>query len=115
MAEYTIDCKGKVLGRVASEVALILQGKKNPNYNPRLEGDDKVIIKNIDNLVLTGNKKDQKVYYSHTTQIGHLKERKFKDVIEKHGIGWVLRKAVLRMLPKNRLQAKRIKRLIIEK
>lgn len=115
MAEYTIDCKGKVLGRVASEIALILQGKKNAGYNPRLEGDDTVIIKNIDSLNLTGNKTEQKVYYSHTTQIGHLKESKFKDVLEKHGMQWVLRKAVMRMLPKNRLQARRIKRMIIEK
>jgi large subunit ribosomal protein L13 len=113
--EYTIDCKGKVLGRIASEIAVILQGKKNPNYNPRLEGDDKVIVKNVSKLVLTGNKMKQKVYYSHTTQIGHLKERKFKDVVAKHGMGWVLRKAVLRMLPKNKLQARRIKKLIIEK
>ena len=113
--EYTIDCKGKVLGRLASEIALILQGKKNASYNPRLEGDDKVIVKNIDKLTLTGSKADQKVYYSHTTQIGHLKERKFKDVVEKNGMEWVLRKAVLRMLPKNKLQARRIKRLIIEK
>jgi large subunit ribosomal protein L13 len=113
--EYTIDCKGKVLGRIASEIAIILQGKKNPNYNPRLEGDDKVIVKNVSKLVLTGNKAKQKVYYSHTTQIGHLKERKFKDVVAKHGMGWVLRKAVLRMLPKNKLQARRIKKLIIEK
>ncbi len=115
MSEYTIDCKGKILGRTASEIALILQGKKNSNYNPRLEGEDKVIVKNIDGLILTGRKLSQKVYYSHTTQIGHLKERKIKDVIEKHGMEWVLKKAVLRMLPKNKLQARRIKRLIIEK
>jgi large subunit ribosomal protein L13 len=115
MADYTIGCEGKVLGRVASEIALILQGKKNADYNPRLEGKDRVIVKNIGKLSLTGKKTEQKIYYSHTTQIGHLKERKFKDVIAKHGMQWVLRKAVLRMLPKNKLQAKRIKRLIIEK
>ena len=113
--EYTIDCKGKVLGRVASEIALILQGKKNAGYNPRLEGIDKVIVKNIDSLNLTGRKTEQKVYYSHTTQIGHLKERKFSDVVAKHGMQWILRKAVMRMLPKNKLQARRIKRMIIEK
>jgi large subunit ribosomal protein L13 len=113
--EYTIDCKGKVLGRVASEIAMILQGKKTATYNPRLEGEDTVLIKNVDKLSLTGRKLDQKVYYSHTTQIGHLKERKIKDVIEKHGMEWVLRKAVMRMLPKNRLQIRRIKRMIIEK
>ncbi len=112
--EYIIDCKGKKLGRVASDVAIILQGKKNPDYNPRLEGKDSVIIKNIDKLSLSGLKAEQKVYYSHTTQIGHLKERSFKDVVAKNGMKWVLRKAVMRMLPKNKLQARRIKRLIIE-
>jgi len=113
--DYIIDCKGKVLGRVASEIALILQGKKSVKYNPRLEGEDRVIVKNVDALVLTGKKMKQKVYYSHTTQIGHLKERKIADVVAKHGMEWVLRKAVMRMLPKNKLQAKRIKRMIIEK
>lgn len=113
--EHIIDCKGKVLGRVASEIAMILQGKKSTGYNPRLEGSDKVLVKNVDKLALTGRKIDQKIYYSHTTQIGHLKERKIKDVIAKHGMEWVLRKAVMRMLPKNKLQIRRIKRMIIEK
>lgn len=109
--EYIIDAKGKRLGRIASEIALILQGKKDPNYNPRLEGTDTVVVKNIDDMELSGSKSDQKVYYSHTTQIGHLKTRKIKDVIEKHGKKYVLRHAVLHMLPKNKLQAKRIKRM----
>ena len=115
MAEYTIDCKGKVLGRVASDIAVILQGKKNANYNPRLEGEDKVLVKNVSKLAMTGDKINQKIYYSHTTQIGHLTERKVKDVIEKHGMEWGLRKSVMRMLPKNKLQIRRIKRMVIEK
>jgi large subunit ribosomal protein L13 len=114
MAEYIIDCKGKKLGRVATEVAVILQGKKDPSYNPRRAGDDTVVIKNVSALEVTGSKADQKVYYSHTTQIGHLKERKFKDVVDKHGMGYVLRHAVEKMLPKNRLQNIRMKRLIID-
>ncbi len=109
--EYTIDCKNKKMGRVASEIAQILQGKKEPEYDPRLEGKDSVLVQNVDDLELTGNKMDQKVYYSHTTQIGHLKERKIRDVIAKHGKKYILRHAVLRMLPKNKLQAKRIKRM----
>jgi len=114
MADYTIDCSKKRLGRVASRAAVILQGKADPNYNPRLVGSDRVIIKNVDRLSLGGKKEDQKVYYSHSTRIGHLKERAFKDVVAKHGKKWVLRKAVERMLPKNRLQSKRMKNLIIE-
>ncbi|MFA6495095.1 MAG: 50S ribosomal protein L13 [Candidatus Paceibacterota bacterium] len=114
MAEYIIDCAGKRLGRVATEAAVILQGKKNPAYNPRLAGDDVVIIKNISVLEVSGSKEEQKVYYSHTTQIGHLKERKFKDVVAKHGMAYVLRHAVEHMLPKNKLQSIRMKRLIID-
>lgn len=113
--EHIIDCAGKVLGRVASQAALILQGKNRPDYTPHKAGEDSVLIKNISKLSVTGNKADQKVYYAHTTQIGHLKEKKFKNVVAKHGNGYVLRRAVLHMLPKNRLQAVRIKRLIIEK
>lgn len=114
MADYIIDCKQKRLGRVASQAAHILQGKKNVAYNPRLEGNDRVLIKNIDDLSIGGDKENQKVYYFHTGQLGHLKERKFKDVAAKLGKTHILRHAVLHMLPKNRLQARRIKRLIFE-
>lgn len=112
--DYIIDCTNKKVGRVASEISLILQGKKDPSYDPRLEGDDRAIIKNVDALELSGNKEDQKVYYSHTTQIGHLKERKYKDVVAKHGKAYILREAVEHMLPDNRLRTPRLKRLIIE-
>lgn len=111
---YIIDCTNKKLGRIATEISLILQGKKNPSYNPKDEGEDTVTVKNIKELSVSGSKADQKVYYSHTTQIGHLKERKFKDVEAKHGMGYILRHAVERMLPKNKLQIRRMKRLVIE-
>jgi len=112
--EYTIDCTKKKLGRVASDIAVILQGKRDPNYNPRLAGSDKAIIKNVDKLELSGKKEDQKIYYSHSGRVGHLKERQFEDVVAQHGRGYILRMAVLRMLPKNRLRSVRIKNLIIE-
>lgn len=112
--QYTIDAKGKRLGRIASEIATILQGKKEASYNPRLEGNDSVLVKNVDMLELSGKKLEQKKYYSHTTQIGHLKIRTVKNVIATHGKKYVLRHAVLRMLPKNKLQAKRIKRMKFE-
>lgn len=113
--KYTIDCTNKRLGRVASDIALILQGKKNPSYEPRLAGDDEVEVTNVNALEVTGNKETQKMYYSHNTRIGHLKERSFSHMVEKHGKEWVLRKAVERMLPKNRLQSPRLKRLHIVK
>lgn len=112
--DYIIDAKNKKLGRLASEIALILQGKKNPKYNPRLVGEDRVIVKNVSQIVLTGNKVKDKVYYKHTGPLGHLKVRKFEDVFKKDP-AWVLKHAVRLMLPKNRLLKKRLKNLIIEK
>lgn len=111
--EYTIDAKNKNLGRLASEIAVILQGKKSADYEPRLAGKDKVIVKNVDDLVLTGKKEEQKTYYRHTGYMGHLKEETAKEVIAKKGKKELLRRAVLRMLPKNKLQNERMKKLMI--
>lgn len=112
--EYIIDATNKKLGRLASEIAVILQGKKNPKYEPRLEGDDRVIIKNIDKMELSDRKMKQKKYYRHTTEIGHLKEQTMGMFLEKKGPGQLLKKVVMQMLPDNRLRIKRIKKLIIE-
>ena len=113
MKEYVIDAKNKRLGRIASEIATLLQGKQHPEYNPRLGGNDKVIVKNVKQLVLTGTKAKTKIYYRHTGPLGHLKEKKFEDVFQKNP-AWVLKHAVRLMLPKNKLAAKMLKRLIIE-
>ena len=112
--QYTIDATNKKFGRLASEVAVILQGKKNPKYEPRLEGDDKVIVKNISKAEISQKKEKQRIYYRHTTQIGHLKEQSLEMLIEKKGPGAALRKMVMGMLPKNRLRIRRIKKLVIE-
>ncbi len=112
--DYIIDASGKSFGRLASEIAVILQGKKNAKYMPRVEGEDGVIVKNVDKIKITGKKLTQKKYYRHTTQIGHLKERSLKQILEKKGPKEVLRHAVMGMLPKNKLRIKRIKRLTIE-
>ncbi len=112
--QYTIDAKNRPLGRLASEIAVILQGKKNPNYQPRLEGEDYVIVKNVDKVAISNKKFKQKKYYRHTTQIGHLKERTLEMIYKKLGPAEVLRRTVKGMLPKNRLLIKRIKRLRIE-
>src|SRR3989304_1448085 len=111
--QYTIDATNKKLGRLASEIAVILQGKKNPKYEPRLEGEDKVIVKNIDKLEINPKKMEQKIYYRHTTQIGHLKEQSLRLFLEKKGPAGVLRKVVREMLPENKLRIRRMKRLII--
>lgn len=112
--DYIIDVKNKRLGRVATQIAGILQGKHHADYEPRKSGADRVVIKNITKLAVSGRKVSQKVYYKHTGPLGHLKETKYADAFEKKP-DWVLRHAVSLMLPKNKLRAKRMRRLIIEK
>lgn len=112
--DYIIDATNKKLGRLASEIAVILQGKKNPKYEPRLEGEDRALVKNINRIEVSGRKMKQRIYYRHTTQIGHLKKETLEMIWQKKGPAEVLRRVVLHMLPKNRLRIKRIKRLIIE-
>ncbi|NCN52856.1 50S ribosomal protein L13 [Candidatus Wolfebacteria bacterium] len=111
--EYKFDATNKKMGRLATEVAEILQGKKNPSYEPRLEGDDVVVVENVDKLSFTGNKFNDKNYYWHTGYIGHLKTATLKELFEKDPKK-VFRMVVEKMLPKNRLQSKRLKRLLIK-
>lgn len=113
MTEYNFDAKNKRLGRLASEIAVILQGKNKASYDPKEEGDTRVVVKNIKEIAIGGDKVLQKIYYRHTGPLGHLKERRYKDTFAKKP-DWVLRNAVRLMLPKNRLNAKRLKRLVIE-
>ena len=112
--DYMIDATNQKLGRLASEIAVILQGKKSAGYDPRLSGMSKVVIKNAAKIQVTGRKAEEKIYYHHTGYMGHLKERRYKQVFGKSP-EVVLRKAVFNMLPKNRLRQKRLNRLVIEK
>jgi len=109
--DYRIDAKGKRLGRLASEIAGILQGKKNTKYNPRIPGDDRVLVENAGKITVSGNKTKEKIYYRHTGYMGHLREKTFEQMMEKDPKN-VLREAVRRMLPKNFLNQRRIKNLI---
>ncbi|WP_416197368.1 MAG: 50S ribosomal protein L13 [Sporanaerobacter sp.] len=99
---YVIDAEGKVLGRLASEVAKILSGKNKPIYTPHVDTGDFVIIINADKVVLTGKKLEQKSYKYHTGHPGGLKEvsyeRMMKEKPEK-----AIELAVKGMLPKNSL------------
>ena len=109
--DYHIDAKNKILGRVASEIAVILQGKKSSHYNPRLVGEDKVFVKHYQDVLVTGNKLKEKIYYRHTGYVGHLKEKSLEQVLQKNP-RMVLREAVRRMLPKNFLNSRRLKNLV---
>lgn len=113
MADHIIDVKNKKLGRIATQIASILQGKIHPSYNPKDSGTDRVLVKNISGIVVSGKKSEQKVYYKHAGPLGHLKEKKYADAFKKDP-SWVLRHAVNLMLPKNKLRAKRMRRLVIK-
>ncbi len=112
--DYQIDAKGKTLGRLASKIAYLLQGKDNPEFEGRRVGSNRVIVKNVSGLKVTGKKATQKTYYRHTGYMGHLKSKTFKEAFQASP-EWVLRHAVSGMLPRNSLKVKRLKRLIFEK
>ena len=103
---YVIDAEGKVLGRLASEIASVLRGKRKPIFTPHVDCGDFVIVINADKVVLTGNKLHQKIHAYHTGYPGGRKEVSYAEMIEK-----VIELAVKGMLPKNRLGRKMIKKL----
>ncbi len=109
--DYHIDAKNKALGRVASEIALMLQGKKSASYVRNRVSGDKVYVKNYKDIMVTGAKRTQKIYYRHTGYVGHLKELTFEQKFAKDPKS-VLRHAVRKMLPRNFLTQKRLNNLI---
>ena len=103
-----IDAKGLVVGRLASIIALHLRGKHKPSYTPHMDDGDHVVVINADQVVLTGRKKDQKVYFHHTGFPGGIKERTAKFILEGRFPERVLEKAVERMLPRGPLGRKQL-------
>jgi len=110
---HTIDATGKVLGRLASEIAVLLRGKHKPGFLPYKDMGDFVIVKNVEKLKITGKKVEQKKYFRHTEYLGGVKEIPLKKLFKENPT-LVLKKAVFGMLPKTKLRAKQIKRLKIE-
>lgn len=109
---FIVDVSGKVLGRAATRIANILQGKHKVNYLKHLEDGDKVIVINADKIELTGKKWSQKKYYRHTGYVGHLRETTYKDLLDKKPT-FILKKAVKGMLPSNRLANRQLKNLYV--
>jgi large subunit ribosomal protein L13 len=107
---YVVNAEGKVLGRLASEIAARLKGKHNPLYTPHVDMGDSIVVINADKIVLTGRKWDQKIYYRHSGYVGGLKEINAQKLHEKRPEDLV-RFAVKGMLPKNRLGRQMIKKL----
>ncbi|MGI6345316.1 MAG: 50S ribosomal protein L13 [Bacillota bacterium] len=107
---YVVDAAGQTLGRLASEVANLLRGKHKPIYTPHVDTGDFVIVVNADQIVLTGNKLDQKQYYRHTGYPGGLKAVNYRNLMARKP-EFVVEKAVRGMLPHNRLGRAMFKKL----
>ena len=99
---YVVDAEGKTLGRLASEVANVLRGKKKPIYTPHIDTGDYVIVVNAEKVVTTGKKLDQKKYYHHSEYVGGMKEATLKEMMQKKP-EFVITHAVKGMLPKGPL------------
>jgi large subunit ribosomal protein L13 len=99
------------LGRLASQIAIVLMGKHKPIWDPSTDCGDYVVAVGCHDIHVTGKKREQKQYYTHNTRPGSLKQMSMERMIEKWGGGEVLKKAVRGMLPKNRLRDKRLARL----
>ena len=107
---YLIDADGQILGKLAVIASDILRGKNKPNFSPHMDLGDNLIIINSSKVRVTGNKTEGKKYYSHSWYPGGLKTATFQEMIEKKP-EYVIRHAVLGMLPKNRLQKEFIKKM----
>jgi large subunit ribosomal protein L13 len=99
---WLINADGKVLGRLATEISILLRGKKNPQYIGFMDSGDFVIVINAEKIKVTGKKMEQKKYYSHSGYPGGLKEKTLEELLEKKPEE-VIRKAVWGMVPKNKL------------
>ncbi|MBI2640642.1 MAG: 50S ribosomal protein L13 [Candidatus Sungbacteria bacterium] len=110
--EYKIDATDKILGRLATEVSILLRGKNNPGFDPAKFTANRVIISNTDKIRVSGKKLTQKLYRRHSGFHGGLREEKLRELLARDSCE-VLRKAVMGMLPKNKLRARYIKNLIL--
>lgn len=107
---YIVDAKGKILGRMATTIANKLRGKDKPIFSPHMDCGDFVIVINADKIKLTGNKLEDKKYYSHSGHPGALKEESAKHLLVRKPTK-IVELAVSGMLPKNKLRAQFMKKL----
>ena len=111
---YIVDASNKVLGRLATKLADKLRGKDKSTFTPHIDGGDYVVVINAEKVKVTGNKFNNKKYYTHSTYPGGLKMKIFKDLI-KTKPEYIIEKAVKGMLPKNKLGKQIFKKLKVYK
>jgi len=109
---YVVDAQGKVLGRLASRIAMVLRGKNKPTFTPHMDTGDFVVVVNAAQVQLTGRKLDNKMYYRHSGFTGGLKTVSARGLLQKKPTD-LLRHAVRGMLPKNSLGRQLLKKLKI--
>ena len=109
---YVVDAEGQTLGRLATQIADTLRGKRKPEYTPHVDTGDFVVVVNAEKIQVTGNKLDQKRYYRHSGYPGGLRSRTLREQLARRPTE-VLRTAVKGMLPKNRLARQQITKLKI--
>ena len=107
---YVVDADGKTLGRLATQIADTLRGKRKPTYTPHVDVGDFVIVVNAERIAVSGNKRAEKRYYRHSGYPGGLKSRTLNDMLERRPEE-VIRLAVRGMLPRNRLARKQLTKL----
>ena len=109
---YVLDAEGKVLGRLAAEIARLLRGKNKPQYTPHVDVGDFVVVVNAQKVVVTGKKAEQKVYRRHSGYPGGMKETSYERMLERRPEE-IVRRAVYGMMPKSRLARRQFKKLKI--
>ena len=109
---YLVDAENKILGRLATQIATRLRGKHKPIFTPHADTGDFIVVINAKKVAMTGNKWDKKFYYRHSGYVGGLKQISARKLLEKKP-NEVLRMAVKRMLPKNSLGRRQLKKLKI--
>jgi large subunit ribosomal protein L13 len=109
---YVVDAEGQTLGRLATQIADALRGKRKPVYTPHVDVGDFVVVVNAEKISVTGTKLQDKMYYRHSGYPGGLKKRTLNDMLERRPEE-VIRLAVRGMLPKNRLARKQLTKLKI--
>lgn len=107
---FVVDAAGQTLGRLATQIADVLSGKRKPTYSPAVDAGDYVIVVNAEKIHVTGRKLDQKMYYHYTGYPGGLKEINLRNQLQKHPTR-VIEHAVRGMLPRNRLGRRMLKKL----
>ena len=112
---YVVDASGKVLGRLATEIARRLRGKHKPEFTPHVDTGDHIIVVNAEKVVFTGAKRDDKVYYRHTGYPGGIKERSPRQILDSKHPERIVELAVERMLARGPLQRQLMRNLRIYK